>query len=322
MRELTAAHGVVLVFDEVKTGAHDRRRRRDRALRRPARRRLPGQGDRRRLPQRRGRDDRDARRRSSPPAACARSGTFNGNPLVDGRRAGGADRGPHRRGVRRASRRANARLRAGLDDVIERYGLPCHTVGLGRKGCVVFSSEPLYEYRDYATKVDEELSTLAWLYHMNHGIFMTPGVDEQWTLCVAHSDDELQRYVDAYRGVCARRDRGVGSRHAHVDHLRLVCRSAPCVATVVLALVAPGGGARRWPSSSRSPLLTAAGRRHHGRLPLGWFRTSRSPDERKREALTRRFKRGRPEWETTPPDHADEHPDTAWERERERRGLR
>ena len=55
----------------------------------------------------------------------------------------------------------DARLRAGLDDVIERYGLPCHTVGLGSKGCVVFSSEPLYEYRDYATKVDEELSTLA-----------------------------------------------------------------------------------------------------------------------------------------------------------------
>ena len=84
------------------------------------------------------------------------------------------------------------------NDVIERYGLPCHTVGMGSKGCVVFSSEPLYEYRDYATKVDEELSTLAWLYHMNHGIFMTPGVDEQWTLSVAQSDDELQRYVDAF----------------------------------------------------------------------------------------------------------------------------
>jgi hypothetical protein len=44
-------------------------------------------------------------------------------------------------------------------------------------------------------------------------------------------------------------------------------------------------------------------------------------DERKREALSRRFKRGRPEWETTPPDHADEHPDAVWERERKRRGL-
>ena len=92
----------------------------------------------------------------------------------------------------------NERLLAGLDDVIARHGLPCHTVGLAAKGCVVFSPEPLYEYRDYATKVDEELSTLAWLYHMNHGIFMTPGVDEQWTLSVAHTDADLQRYVDAF----------------------------------------------------------------------------------------------------------------------------
>jgi glutamate-1-semialdehyde 2,1-aminomutase len=92
----------------------------------------------------------------------------------------------------------DARLRAGLDDVIERYGLPCHTAGLGSKGCVVFASEPLYEYRDYATKVDEDLSTLAWLYHMNHAIFMTPGVDEQWTLSVAHEDADLERYVDAF----------------------------------------------------------------------------------------------------------------------------
>ena len=47
---------------------------------------------------------------------------------------------------------------------------------------MIFSNEPLHEYRDYATKVDEELSTLAWLYHVNHGIFMTPGVEEEWTL--------------------------------------------------------------------------------------------------------------------------------------------
>ena len=40
---------------------------------------------------------------------------------------------------------------------------------------MIFAPEPIYEYRDYLTKVDGELSTLAWLYHMNHGIFMTPG---------------------------------------------------------------------------------------------------------------------------------------------------
>ena len=62
----------------------------------------------------------------------------------------------------------------------------------------IFSPERMYEYRDYLTKVDDELSTLAWLYHMNHGIFMTPGVEEEWTLSIAHTDEDLQRYLDAF----------------------------------------------------------------------------------------------------------------------------
>jgi hypothetical protein len=55
---------------------------------------------------------------------------------------------------------------------------------------------------------------------------------------------------------------------------------------------------------------------------FGWLGDLKMWDERKRDALTRRFKRGRPEWETTPPDHADGHPDMVWQSERERRGLR
>jgi hypothetical protein len=57
-------------------------------------------------------------------------------------------------------------------------------------------------------------------------------------------------------------------------------------------------------------------------MPLGTVQDLHMWDERKRNALISRFKRGRPEWESTPPDHADEHPDTVWERERARRGLR
>jgi glutamate-1-semialdehyde 2,1-aminomutase len=33
---------------------------------------------------------------------------------------------------------------------------------------------------------------------MNHGIFMTPGRDEEWTLSVAHTGDDLARYLDAF----------------------------------------------------------------------------------------------------------------------------
>jgi glutamate-1-semialdehyde 2,1-aminomutase len=124
-------------------------------------------------------------------------GTFNGNPLVMAA-AQAALLEVLTDDAYADLERKNERLLGALDDVIATHGLPCHTVGLAAKGCVVFAREPLYEYRDYATKVDEELSTLAWLYHMNHGIFMTPGVDEQWTLSVAHTDADLQRYIDAF----------------------------------------------------------------------------------------------------------------------------
>jgi len=124
-------------------------------------------------------------------------GTFNGNPLVMA-----AARAALTEVLTDAAyarfEAMDARLRGALEDVIARYGLPCHTQGMGSKGCVVFATEPLHEYRDYVTKVDDQLSELAWLYHHNHGIFMTPGVDEQWTLSVAHDDADLQRYVDAF----------------------------------------------------------------------------------------------------------------------------
>jgi glutamate-1-semialdehyde 2,1-aminomutase len=129
--------------------------------------------------------------------AVRQVGTFNGNPLtmaaaqatlVDVLDAGAYER----------FEAMDTRLRDGLEDVIGRYGLPCHTVGLGSKGCVVFSAEPLFEYRDYATKVDAELSELAWLHHMTSGIYMTPGVDEQWTLSIQHADEDLDRYVAAF----------------------------------------------------------------------------------------------------------------------------
>jgi uncharacterized protein (DUF58 family) len=91
-------------------------------------------------------------------------------------------------------------------------------------------------------------------------------------------------------------------------------------ATVVLALVAPVAAFATGLVFALL-LLTLFAEGTTGDLPLGTVQDARMWDERKRDALKRRFKRGRPEWETTPPDHADEHPDTAWQRERERRGL-
>ena len=49
--------------------------------------------------------------------------------------------------------------------------------------------------------------------------------------------------------------------------------------------------------------------------------TAEQMTQPRRDALRRFARRGRPEWETTAPDHADEPPELIWERERRRRGL-
>jgi glutamate-1-semialdehyde 2,1-aminomutase len=196
VRELTAKHGVKLIFDEVKTGAT-----------------ISAGGA-------------TARFGISPDmitlakASCGgypggaigmseelaavvadgtvkQYGTFNGNPLVMAA-AQATLTEVLTDDVYERFEATNRRLLDGCQAIIDAHGLPAYTEGLGAKGCVVFSPTRMHEYRDYLSDVDGELSTLAWLYHMNHGIFMTPGTEEEWTLSIAHDDEDLQRYLDAF----------------------------------------------------------------------------------------------------------------------------
>jgi glutamate-1-semialdehyde 2,1-aminomutase len=123
-------------------------------------------------------------------------GTFNGNPLVMAA-AEAALTEVLTPDAYATLESTNEDVMKRCDEIIEQYGLPAYTEGLGGKGCVIFSAGPLREYRDYLTKVDAELSTLAWLFHMNHGVFMTPGVEEEWTLSIAHSDVDRDLFGNA-----------------------------------------------------------------------------------------------------------------------------
>ena len=124
-------------------------------------------------------------------------GTFNGNPLVMAAAEATLLEVLDDEGYAKLHK-LNEDLMAGCERIIAQYGLPAHTVGMGSKGCVVFASEPIREYRDYLTKIHHDLTNLAWLYHMNNGIFMTPGEDEEWTLSVMHTDEHLKRYLEVF----------------------------------------------------------------------------------------------------------------------------
>lgn len=89
------------------------------------------------------------------------------------------------------------KLVSGCQRIIDEYGLPMYSTGLGAKGCVMFMPEPIQDYRGYLT-FHKELAYAHWLYLMNRGIFMPPGFDEQWTLSVQHSDDDLDAHLTVF----------------------------------------------------------------------------------------------------------------------------
>ena len=94
-----------------------------------------------------------------------------------------------------------ARLSEGCQAAIEANGIPAHTVDLGAKGCVSFRKERSRNYRDFlATK--PELFGAAFPWAINRGIFMTPGDEEQWTLSVQHTTDDVDRYVEVFSSFC------------------------------------------------------------------------------------------------------------------------
>ncbi len=196
VREITAKHGVVLIFDEVKTGAT-----------------IAAGG----VVERYGVvPDLIALAKATgggtPIGAVlgteeimgqissgkvTQIGTFNGNPLTMAAAEATLTKVLDGSAYQKLEDAGN-RILAGCQDVCDRYGLPAYAVGMSSKGCVMFSTERVIDYRSYVAGFDEDLNYLGWLYHMTNGVYMTPGADEQWTLSVSHSDEELGHYVAVF----------------------------------------------------------------------------------------------------------------------------
>jgi glutamate-1-semialdehyde 2,1-aminomutase len=97
----------------------------------------------------------------------------------------------------------NDRLLRGCEDVIARHNLPGYAVGVGSKGCVTFAPTKIIDYETFKLQQDAALAELAWLYNMNRGIFMTPGREEEWTLSVTHTDESVDAYIKVFGEMAA-----------------------------------------------------------------------------------------------------------------------
>ncbi len=89
-------------------------------------------------------------------------------------------------------------LSGGLRDVIKEYDLPFHVISIGARGGITYRKDRVRNYRDYLD-IDKKWAYVSWLYQCNRGVLMAPFAEENWTLSVQHTEEDVQRYVDNFR---------------------------------------------------------------------------------------------------------------------------
>ena len=129
-------------------------------------------------------------------------GTYNGNPLSMAAARASLEHVLTPQAYRHLDE-LNDRIVKGCDAVIERHQLPGYAVGAGSKGCVTFSAERIVDYETFKANQDVAVTELAWLWNMNRGIYMTPGREEEWTLSVTHESEAIDAYVQAFDEMAA-----------------------------------------------------------------------------------------------------------------------
>jgi glutamate-1-semialdehyde 2,1-aminomutase len=125
-------------------------------------------------------------------------GTFNGNPLTMA-----AARAALTIALDAAAYEHFEHLQRlmvdGCNEIIAEFDLPAYVLAFGAKGCVVFSPTPIRNYRDFL-QIDDRYSHCHWLFQHAGGVFLPPwGKSEQWMMSVQHQPEDVQRFVRNFR---------------------------------------------------------------------------------------------------------------------------
>jgi glutamate-1-semialdehyde 2,1-aminomutase len=125
-------------------------------------------------------------------------GTYNGNPLVLA--ATKATLEVCSPDALESATAKSRRLAASLDEVLA--GLPHAISTIGTKGCIAWRPTPVRSYRDWFTS-DKQLAELAWVWGLNRGVLTPPGLDEQWLVSLAHDDAACSFYTEVIAELAA-----------------------------------------------------------------------------------------------------------------------
>jgi glutamate-1-semialdehyde 2,1-aminomutase len=92
-------------------------------------------------------------------------------------------------------------LAKGYRDILAEAGLPGTVTNAGVNGAVTFGVDHVSNYREWS-KMDTDMWRCFWFGMVNRGIIAQPyWWDEQWTVSVAHTDEQIGRHLEAFREV-------------------------------------------------------------------------------------------------------------------------
>lgn len=134
-------------------------------------------------------------------SGVAALGTFNGNPLSMGAALATLTEVMTPDAYEHLAK-LGTRLAAGCQKALDAAGVAALTTDLGCKGAIAFSDKPLESYRDYKG-IDDSLFEASWYWLVNRGVFQTPGKEEQWTISVQHTEADIDRFVEVFTDYCA-----------------------------------------------------------------------------------------------------------------------
>lgn len=93
------------------------------------------------------------------------------------------------------------RLASGCQRALDEYDVPAHVAAIGCKGGVYYSRRPLRDYRDYSRCL-HSIFWASWFWLLNRGVFVPRSPGEQWTVSVQHTDEDIDRYVVEFSRFC------------------------------------------------------------------------------------------------------------------------
>ncbi|HAP77797.1 MAG TPA: aspartate aminotransferase family protein [Acidimicrobiaceae bacterium] len=121
-------------------------------------------------------------------------GTFNGNPLTMAAARATLTEVLTPEQYDRAEA-LGRRMLADSQAALTAHGIPSYGMVHGFKGSVVFSDRPATNYREFLA-ISTAFSHLHFLVQFNNGVFLPPwGKSESWTLSVAHTSDDGALYA-------------------------------------------------------------------------------------------------------------------------------